>query len=167
MSGYIVLIFLASQFIAWFSWSNLGVVLAISGADMLQNIGLVGIPLAVGILILTSFINIFMGSAVAKWALISTVLVPMCMLLDFSPAFTQIIYRMGDSITNAISPLFPYFPILVGFLQRYNKKAGMGTAFSLMLPFTGIYFVLWTIMLIIWMLLDLPLGPDAHIMLAR
>lgn len=166
MGGYIVLIFLASQFIAWFSWSNLGIFIAIKGADFLKGIGLVGIPLAVSFIVVACIINIFIGSATAKWALISSVFVPMFMLLGFHPAFTQVVYRIGDSITNAISPLFPYFPLLVGFLQKYDKEAGIGTAFSLMLPYSVAFFIVWVVLLVVWMLLGLPLGPGGPIMLS-
>ncbi|MGI6035947.1 MAG: AbgT family transporter [Limnochordia bacterium] len=166
MGGYIVLIFLASQFIAWFNWSNLGIFIAIKGADFLKGIGLVGIPLAVSFIIVACIINVFIGSATAKWALISSVFVPMFILLGFNPALTQVAYRIGDSITNAVSPLFPYFPILVGFLQKYDKEAGIGTAFSLMLPYSIVFFIVWMVLLIVWMLLGLPLGPGGPIMLS-
>ncbi|NMB17586.1 MAG: hypothetical protein GX980_10810 [Firmicutes bacterium] len=98
--------------------------------------------------------------------MISSVFVPMFILLGFNPALTQVAYRIGDSITNAVSPLFPYFPILVGFLQKYDKEAGIGTAFSLMLPYSIVFFIVWMVLLIVWMLLGLPLGPGGPIMLS-
>ena len=164
-TAFLVLAFVASQFIAWFGWSNLGIFVAISGADALQNIGLTGIPLAVGVVFLCCVINIFIGSQTAKWALISSIFVPMLMLLGFDPAYTQVLYRIGDSVTNPISPLFTYFPLMVGFLRKYDKKAGMGTAFSLMLPYSISFLVIWLIMLVIWTVLGLPLGPGGNIWL--
>ena len=165
ISGFLVLAFVASQFIAWFGWSNLGIFVAISGADALQNIGLTGIPLAIGVVLLCCVINIFIGSQTAKWALISSIFVPMLMLLGFDPAYTQVLYRIGDSVTNPISPLFTYFPLMVGFLRKYDKKTGMGTAFSLMLPYTISFLVFWLILLVIWTVLGLPLGPGGKIWL--
>ena len=163
VAGYVVLAFVAAQFLTWFAWSNLGVLMAINGAMFLQLIGLTGLPLAIGVTVLVAFINLFMGSQTAKWALVSTVLVPMLMLMDFHPTFTLAIYRIGDSVTNGLSPLFPYFPVLVGFLVHYDKKAGMGTAFSLMLPICIAAYIVFLGVLIPWFLLDLPLGPAGMI----
>lgn len=166
ISGFLVLAFVASQFIAWFGWSNLGIFVAISGAEWLKGIGLSGIPLAIGVVFLCCIINIFIGSQTAKWALVSSIFVPMLMLLDFHPALTQLLYRIGDSVTNPISPLFTYFPLMVGFLRKYNKKAGMGTAFSLMLPYSITFLLIWLVMLVAWILLGLPLGPGGNIWLS-
>lgn len=163
VSGFIVLAFVASQFIAWFGWSNLGTIISIGGAEWLQNAGLTGIPLAIGIVILCMVLDIFMGSQTAKWALVSTIFVPMLMLVDFHPAYTQVLYRIGDSVANPISPLFTFFPLLVGYLKKYDKNAGMGTAISLMLPYTITFLITWLIMLIGWTLLNIPLGPGGFI----
>ena len=104
-----------------------------------------------------------MGSQVANWALVSSVFVPMLMLLGFEPALTQVLYRIGDSVTNPISPLFQFFPIILSYLKKYNKDAGIGTAFTLMLPYSISFLITWIIMLIIWILLNIPLGPEGYI----
>ncbi len=163
VSGFIVLAFVASQFIAWFGWSNLGTIISIGGAEWLQSAGLTGIPLAIGIVILCMILDVFMGSQTAKWALVSTIFVPMLMLVDFHPAYTQILYRIGDSVANPISPLFTFFPLLVGYLKKYDKNAGMGTAISIMLPYSITFLITWLVMLIGWTLLNIPLGPGGPI----
>lgn len=161
MSGYIVLVFIIGQFVAYFNWSNIGIILSVKGAAFLQDIGFTGIPLILGIILLSTFINLFIGSGSAKWAILAPIFVPMLMLLDYSPAFTQIIYRIGDSATNPISPLFPYFPIVLAMAQKYDERVGVGTIISLVLPYSLIFLVLWIIQLLVWMALNLPLGPGA------
>jgi aminobenzoyl-glutamate transport protein len=104
-----------------------------------------------------------MGSASAKWALMAPVFVPMFMLLGYSPEFVQVVYRIGDSTTNIISPMMSYFALIVAFVERYDKKAGIGTVIALMLPFTFVFFILWTIVLVAWMLIGIPVGPGAPI----
>lgn len=161
MGAYIVLAFVASQFVAYFQWSNMGLIFAISGADFLKAIGFQGIPLIISFLIVTSFINIFIGSASAKWAIMGPVFVPMFMLMGYSPELIQNTYRIGDSVTNIISPLLPYFPIIIAFAKKYDPKIGIGTIISTMIPFSIAYFIFWTILLSIWMIAGWPLGPDA------
>ncbi|MGL6166879.1 MAG: AbgT family transporter, partial [Fusobacteriaceae bacterium] len=139
MGGYLALAFAASQFIAYFSYTNLGTILAVRGADGLQSIGLTGFPLIIAFIILTGFINLFMGSASAKWAIMAPVFIPMLMRLGLSPEFTQVAYRIGDSTTNIISPLMSYFAVIVAFAQKYDKKTGMGTLISTMLPYSLIF----------------------------
>lgn len=163
MSSYIVLVFIIGQFVAYFNWTNLGVVVAVSGAEFLQNVGFTGIPLIIGIILLSTIINLFIGSGSAKWSILAPIFVPMMMILGYSPALTQVIYRIGDSSTNPISPLFSYFPIILGLAQQYDEEAGMGTVISLMIPYSVIFLIVWTLQLILWMVLDLPLGPGARI----
>ncbi|TCO69069.1 AbgT family transporter [Marinisporobacter balticus] len=163
MGPYIVLAFVASQFLAYFKWSNLGVVISIKGADFLQNAGMTGYGLIIGFILISCFINIFVGSASAKWAIMAPVFVPMFLLVGYDPALTQMAYRIGDSITNTISPLFPYFPILLAFVNKYDKKAGMGTIIANMLPYSIVFGLLWTVLLIVFMVFNLPLGPNAGI----
>ena len=165
MGSYIVLAFAAAQFIAYFKWSNLGLVVAISGASFLEAVGLTGIPLLLGFIIVTSVVNIFIGSASAKWAIMGPVFVPMFMLMGYSPEIIQNTYRIGDSVTNIISPLMPYFPIIIAFAQKYSPRVGLGTLVATMLPYSMIFLVFWSIMLGIWFAFGLPLGPGAPILI--
>jgi aminobenzoyl-glutamate transport protein len=161
LGSYIVLVFFAAQFVAYFNWTNLGLILAINGAGTLETLGLSGIPLMVTFILVAATINMVMGSASAKWAIMAPVFIPMFMLLGYTPEFTQAAYRIGDSVTNIISPMMSYFALIVAFIQRYDKKAGIGTVISTMLPYTVVFFIGWTILFIIWILLELPLGPGA------
>jgi aminobenzoyl-glutamate transport protein len=158
---YLVLVFFAAQFVAYFKWSNLGMIMAIRGADILSSSGLGVIPLMILFIILSAAINMLMGSASAKWALIAPIFVPMFMLLGYSPELTQVVYRIGDSITNLISPMMSFFALIIAFFQKYDPETGIGTVISTMLPYTIFFFIAWTILLIAWILLGLPLGPDA------
>ncbi len=160
MSAYIVLSFFAAQFIAYFGWSNMGLVIAIKGAEFLKSIGFEGIPLILSFILVTSFVNLFIGSASAKWAIMAPVFVPMLMLMGYSPELTQATYRVGDSISNIISPLLPYFPIVIAFAQKYEPKTGIGTLISLMVPYTVCFGIAWSILLMVWWVFGLPLGPD-------
>lgn len=161
LGSYIVLVFFAAQFVAYFNWTNLGLIFAIRGADLLQSANLGSIPLMLGFVVVAAVINLVMGSASAKWAIMAPVFIPMFMILGFSPEFTQVAYRVGDSITNIISPMMSYFALIVAFMQRYDSKAGIGTIVSTMLPYSVVFFIGWAIMLIIWILLGLPIGPGA------
>jgi aminobenzoyl-glutamate transport protein len=160
MAGYIVLVFFAAQFVYFFSYSNLGLVVAINGAQTLSNIGLTGIPLIIAFVFLSAFINLFMGSASAKWAIMAPVFIPMLMLLGYHPGLTQAAFRIGDSVTNLITPMMSYFALIVTFAQKYDERYGIGTIISSMLPYTLFLTIFWVIMLVVWMLLGLPLGPD-------
>lgn len=161
LAGYIVLVFFAAQFVAYFNWSNMGLILAVSGADFLKSLSLGNIPLFVTFILVAAFINLIIASASAKWALMAPIFVPMFMLLGYSPELTQATYRIGDSITNIISPMMAYFPLLIVLLQKYDKKAGIGTLVATMLPYSISFFIGWTILLIIWFLLGIPVGPGA------
>lgn len=163
MGGYMAIVFTASQFIAYFGYTNLGTVIAVTGADTLKTIGFTGLPLIVGFVFLTGFINLFMGSASAKWAIMAPVFVPMLMQLGYTPEFTQLAYRIGDSSTNIISPLMSYFAMAVAFMQKYKKDGGMGTLISLMLPYSICFLIGWTLLMIVWFILGLPLGPGVGI----
>lgn len=163
LGGYIVLVFFAAQFVAYFNWSNIGVIVAINGAELLKQSGLGDIPLMVSFILVSAAINLVMGSASAKWALMAPVFVPMFMLLGYSPELTQATYRVGDSVTNIISPMMSYFALLIAFMERYDKKAGIGTLVATMLPYTVVFFIVWTTLLIIWITFGLPLGPGANL----
>ncbi len=158
MGYYLVLAFFCSLFIWMFGQSNLGLLTAIKGAQFLQSLELPGGVTIVGIVLLTGAVNLLVGSASAKWGLISPVMVPMLMQLGISPDLTQAAYRVGDSTTNIITPLMPYFPLVVVFCKRYVKDTGIGTVVSLMLPYSIALLVLWSLWLVIYWGLGLPLG---------
>ncbi|UUV18618.1 AbgT family transporter [Fusobacteria bacterium ZRK30] len=163
MSGYLVLVFFAAQFIAFFNYSNLGTILAVKGASLLEATGMTGIPLIIGFILVVGVLNLFMGSASAKWAILAPVFIPMLMRVGYTPEFTQLAYRIGDSTTNIISPLMSYFAMIIVFMQKYDKKGSMGTLISIMLPFSMAFLIGWSILLIIWMMLGLPIGPGIGI----
>ena len=158
MAYYLVIMFFIAQFIFAFSQSNLGVLLALKGAAALKAMGLPSALTITGIVILTGVVNLFVGSASAKWALLAPIFVPMLMELGISPDLAQAAYRVGDSTTNIITPLMPYFPLVVVYGQRYMKSTGIGTVTAMMLPYSLTFLVVWTIYLIIYWALGFPLG---------
>ncbi|MEE7881376.1 AbgT family transporter, partial [Clostridioides difficile] len=159
MGGYIILAFAASQFLQLFTNSNLGLILAVKGGEFLKSAGINGPLLLIGFIILSCFINLFIGSASAKWAILAPIFVPMFMMVGYNPALTQMAYRIGDCITNPLSPLFPYFPIILAFTRKYDKDAGMGTVIANMIPYSISFLIVWTILLILFMVFNIPLGP--------
>ncbi|MBT3933917.1 MAG: AbgT family transporter [Bacteroidetes bacterium] len=161
LAAFLVLVFFAAQFVAYFKWSNLGLILAVSGAEFIQSLDIGLIPLAISFIILSGIINMFMGSASAKWAILGPVFIPMFMLLGYSPELSQVVFRIGDSVTNIISPMMSFFALIIVYFEKYDKKAGIGTLISTMLPYSLAFFVLWSLLLIGWILLKLPLGPGA------
>lgn len=158
---YLVLVFFAAQFVAFFNWTNLGLIFAVKGAEVLRASGLGTVPLIVSFVLVSATINLFMGSASAKWAIMVPVFVPMFMLLGYTPEFTQAAYRIGDSVTNVISPMMSYFALIVAFMQRYDDRAGIGTIVATMLPYSVIFFCVWVGLLIVWIVAGLPVGPGA------
>jgi aminobenzoyl-glutamate transport protein len=163
MGMYIVIAFVAAQFVAYFNWSNLGSVLAVKGSDGLNAVGFTGIPLLVAFIIIASLVNLVMGSASAKWALLAPIFVPMLMLMGYSPEVTQAAYRIGDSYSNILTPLLPYFPLVIVFAQKYDKSAGIGTLISLMLPFSIAFMIARIPFFILWVWLGIPLGIEGPI----
>ena len=161
MGYYIALAFISAQFIAYFSWSNLGLILAVNGANFLKATGFTGVPLMLMFILVSMIFNLFVGAASAKWAIMAPIFIPMFMLVGYSPELTQAAYRIGDSSTNIITPLMPYFPVVVAFGQRYDKSLKIGTLISLMLPYSVAFLLGWAILFIIWFVLRLPLGPGA------
>lgn len=161
MGGYLVLSFFAAQFVSYFGKSNLGLILSVKGAELLESIGFTGLPLIIAFILISAFINLFMGSASAKWAIMAPIFVPMMFRLGLSPELTQAAYRIGDSSTNIISPLMSYFAMIVVFAKRYDKDSGIGTIISTMLPYSVVFLIGWTLMMIVWFALRLPLGPGA------
>lgn len=161
MGYYIVMAFFCAQFIYAFGQSNLGALLALKGANALREAALpLGVTLA-GIVVLTAMVNLLIGSASAKWALIGAITVPMLMQLGVSPDLTQAAYRVGDSSTNIITPLLPYFPLIVVFCRRYVQSTGIGTLVALMLPYSISFIVGWTGFLLLFWALEIPLGVGA------
>jgi len=165
MGAYLVLAFFAAQFINYFNYSKLGVILSVNGANFLQDVGFTGIPLILGFIVLTGFLNLFIGSASAKWVMMAPIFVPMFMRLGYDPSFIQLAYRVADPVTNVISPLLPYFALIVVFAEKYDKKAGVGTIISLMLPYSLIAMLAWSLILVVWYLTGLPIGLGGSIYL--
>ncbi|SMF01405.1 aminobenzoyl-glutamate transport protein [Alteromonadaceae bacterium Bs31] len=159
MAGYIVLMFFAAQFVSYFAWSKLGIILAIHGANFLAVFQLPASALLAMLVFLVAFLNLFIGSASAKWALLAPVFVPMLMLLGVPPEATQVAYRVGDSCTNIITPLMPYFGVILAFAQQHQKDVGIGSIAALMLPYSLVFLLVWSVMLVVWITFDIPLGP--------
>jgi aminobenzoyl-glutamate transport protein len=162
MAYYLVIMFFIAQFVYAFGQSNLGVLLALEGANFLKAMNASASITIVGIVLLTAFVNIFVGSASGKWGLLAPIFVPMLMSLGISPDLTQAAYRVGDSSTNIITPLMPYFPLVVVYCQRYVKGTGIGTLTAMMLPYSLWFLLTWTIFLLIYFAIGLPLGIGAN-----
>lgn len=160
LSAYIVLMFFAAQFVNYFNWTGLGAISAINGATWLAGLGLSKISLLVSFILISASINLLIGSASAKWALMAPIFIPMLYLLGVDPESAQMAYRIGDSSTNIITPLMPYFGVVVAFMQRYDKSAGMGTLIALMLPYSVLFLLGWSLLLSLWLAAGLPLGPS-------
>ena len=165
MSAYTALVFVSSQFINYFKYTKIGTIIALKGAKFFETAGVGPIPLMLMFVVFSAFANLFMGSASAKWTFLAPVFVPMFMLLGFSPELAQCAYRIGDSCTNLITPLMSQFATIVVFTRRYDKNAGIGTLVSMMLPYTIFFMIGWSVLLVVWMLTGLPLGPGAPLML--
>lgn len=165
LTGYIVLVFVIAQFIAIFNYTNLAMVIAVNAASFLNDIGLTGVPLILAILLVTTFVNFFMTSGTAKWYIFAPIFVPMFMMLGLTPEFAQVVYRIADSCTNPITPIYPYLPMVIGMAAKYDKKFGMGNVISMMIPYSFGFLIIWTIFVIAWMFLGLPLGPGASVFL--
>jgi len=163
LAAYLVLVFFAAQFVEYFNWSNLGIILAINGASFIQSLNLSLIPLIILFVIFSGSINLVMGSASAKWALLAPIFVPMFMFLGYSPELTQVVYRIGDSVTNIISPMMSFFALIIVYFEKYDSKAGIGTLVATMLPYSVLFFISWVLLLVAWLYLGIPLGPGAGI----
>ncbi|HKL07634.1 MAG TPA: AbgT family transporter [Bacteroidales bacterium] len=163
MAAYIVLVFFAAQFVEYFNSSNLGIIIAIKGAHAIESLNLGLIPLVILFVIFSGLINLVMGSASAKWALLAPIFIPLFMFLGYTPELTQVVYRIGDSVTNMISPMMSFFALIIVYFQKYDEKAGIGTIVATMLPYSVIFFLGWVVLLIAWLLIGLPLGPGAGV----
>lgn len=165
MGSYIALSFIAAQFINYFNYTKLGTILALKGAELLEESQLNGIVLMMIFIFFSAALNLVMGSASAKWTILAPVFVPMFMLLGYGPELTQVAYRIGDSCTNLITPLMSYFAMIVVAAQKYKKDSGVGTLIAMMLPYSVCFLIGWSLLLGVWMLLNLPLGPGVHMYL--
>ena len=163
LAAYLVLVFFAAQFVAYFKWSNLGIIMAVKGAGLLMSAEIGLIPLMILFILLAAAINMLMGSASAKWAILAPVLIPMFMIMGYSPELSQVVYRIGDSVTNVISPMMSFFVLIIAFVQQYEPKSGIGTIVATMVPYSVVFLIFWTLLLVVWLTLGLPLGPDAGI----
>jgi len=163
LTSYVVLVFVIAQFIQIFSYTNLGTVIAVTAANFLNNAGFTGIPMVICIILITTLVNFFMTSGTAKWYIFAPIFVPMFMMLGYSPEFAQVVYRIGDSCTNPITPIYPYLPMIIGMASKYDKKAGMGTIISLMIPYSVAFLLSWIVLVIVWIVFNLPLGPGAFV----
>lgn len=163
IAPYIVFVFFAAHFVAMFNWSRIGPIIAINGAAGLEQFALPAPLLLVAVLLLSSFLDLFIGSASAKWSALAPVVVPMFMLVGISPEMTTAAYRMGDSYTNIMTPLMSYFPLILAFARRWDKSFGVGSLLALMLPYALTFMVLGIGMTVAWVALDVPLGPGAGV----
>ena len=163
LSGFLVLIFFAAQFTYLFNASNIGLVLSIKGSVFLKDIGLTGLSLIIVFIVVIAFINLFIAVDSAKWAMMAPIFVPMFMNLGLSPELTQAAFRIGDSTTNIITPLMPFFVLIVAFMQRYDRGLKIGSVVSIMLPYTVAFLLSWAALMSVWYAFDLPLGPAAVI----
>ena len=158
MAYYLVLMFFAAQFVNYFAWTNLGLVTAVRGAGWLGSLGLEHSTLLLAMIGITALLNLLIGSASAKWTLLAPVFVPMLFLLGVPAEQTQMAYRIGDSATNIITPLMPYFGIALAYAQRYRPDLGMGTMIAMMLPYSIALLLLWSALAVGWISIGLPLG---------
>ncbi|WP_373894294.1 AbgT family transporter [Virgibacillus natechei] len=165
MSGFIVLVFAAAQFIAFFEWSNIGSWLAVSGASFLESAGMTGIGIVIAFILLTTLLNLFIFSGSGLWALEAPVFLKMFYFLDYHPAFIQAAYRVADSSTNIITPMNPYFIIVLAFMKEYDPKAGLGTLMALMLPYSLVFLTVWILLLLLFVFLGIPFGPGIGVYL--
>ena len=161
MGSFLALAFVSSQFIQYFNYTKLGTIIALAGASFLDSINIGLIPQVIIFVLFSAFMNLFMGSASAKWNILAPVFVPMFMLLGYSPELCQLAYRIGDSCTNIITPMMTYYAVIIIFAQKYDKKAGIGTITATMLPYSFTFLIVWTLLFIIWLLAGLPIGLSA------
>ncbi len=159
---YLVIVFFAAQFVAFFNWTNLGAITAVNGAVFLQNTGMTGPAVFIAFIAICAFVNLMVGSASAQWALTAPIFVPMLMLIGYSPEVIQTAYRIGDSTTNIITPMMSYFGLILAWATRYNKDVGIGTMIAMMLPYSIFFTLAWTVLFFLWVFgLGLPVGPGS------
>ncbi len=163
MGSFLALAFVSAQFINYFNYTQLGTIIALSGAAFFKKVNIGMIPLLMIFVLFTAFMNLFIGSASAKWNILAPVFIPMFMLLGYSPELCQLAYRIGDSCTNVVTPMMTYYAVILVFAKRYDKNAGIGTLTATMLPYSIGFLIGWLVMLIGWLLLGLPIGVGTSI----
>lgn len=164
MGLYLVIVFFAAQFIAFFNWTNIGQILVVHGANFITSIEINSIVLFIGFIIICAFVNIMMSSASAQWAVTAPIFVPMLMLAGYAPETIQAAYRIGDSVTNIITPMMSYFALIVAIALKYRRNAGIGTILSMMVPYSVVFFIVWVAIFCIWVfVLGIPVGPGSAI----
>lgn len=162
MAGFIVMVFPLAQFVAMFNWSNMGTFMAVGLTDVLEQMSMTGAPAFIGLMFLSAFLCMFIASGSAIWSILAPIFVPMFMLLGFHPAFAQMIFRIADSAVLPLSPMSPFLPLFLGFLQRYRKDAQLGTYYTLIMPYPLVFFAVWIALLLAWYALGLPIGPGVY-----
>lgn len=162
MAGFIVMVFPLAQFVAMFNWSNMGTFMAVGLTDVLEQMSMTGAPAFIGLMFLSAFLCMFIASGSAIWSILAPIFVPMFMLLGFHPAFAQMIFRIADSAVLPLSPMSPFLPLFLGFLQRYRKDAQLGTYYTLIMPYPLVFFAVWIALLLVWYALGLPIGPGVY-----
>ena len=166
MGLYLVLVFFAAQFVAFFKWTNLGLILAVTGADFITAMNLDGPIVFVPFILMCCFVNLMLGSASAQWAITAPIFVPMLMTIGYTPQVIQAAYRIGDSTTNIITPMMSYFGLILAFASRYDRKLGIGTIIATMLPYSVAFLVAWMVLFYVWVFgLGMPVGPGTELML--
>jgi aminobenzoyl-glutamate transport protein len=163
MASLLFLFLLIAQFIAYFSYSNMAEVAAVSLGDVLEQMDIGAVWLLLGFMLVTMVVDLIMPAAIAKWAILAPIFIPLLIRLDVTPQTVLAAYRVADSPLNVLTPLMAYFPLIVVFVQRYNRHAGIGTVVSLMIPYVIILSITWTLFFVAWYLLGIPLGPGAPV----
>jgi len=164
MGMYIVLVFFAAQFVAFFKWTNLGTILAVKGAAMLTALNLTGPEVFVLFIFMCAVVNLSLGSSSAQWAITAPIFVPMLMLIGYAPETIQAAYRIGDSVTNLITPMMSYFGLILAVATKYKKDMGIGTLVATMLPYSMFFFVGWVCLFYLWVFVfGMPVGPNSPI----
>ena len=163
LASLLFLFLLIAQFIAYFNFSNIAQVVAVKLGDALERANIGAVWLLIGLIIVTMIVDFIIPAAIAKWALLAPIFIPLFIRLGVAPQTVLAAYRVGDSPVNVITPLMAYFPLIVVFAQRYQKNSGIGTVVSLMLPYVVFLSVLWTAFFVIWYLIGIPLGPGSSV----
>jgi aminobenzoyl-glutamate transport protein len=163
LAGLLFLFLLIAQFIAYFNYSNIAEVLAVKLGDVLEHLNIGAVWLLIGVIVISFIVDLIIPQAIAKWALLAPIFVPLMLRLGVAPQTVLAAYRVGDSPFNVLTPLMAYFPLIVIFAKRYRKDAGIGTVVSLMLPYAVVLSILWTVFFVVWYLIGIPLGPGAPV----